>query len=198
MHDSTVDRTTNGNGKITDLPDDYIKTLFLRDRNGIVTNETIPLFSEVLSRFKGKDIILMLDVKGDIVPEVISLVKKNQMESRCILLSFDQKRTELAGRLTQKMMISVWIENQEQWHALQKLQIPDKQLIAYISESTPPELLQEIHNRKIILMTDMSEGIRNNSIHYEPDFCRHFIENKNLGICISDYPLFVNKLFCND
>jgi len=33
MHDSTVDRTTNGSGKINLLTDSYLKTLFLKDRN---------------------------------------------------------------------------------------------------------------------------------------------------------------------
>lgn len=198
MHDPTVDRTTNGVGNISDLTDTYIESLFLRDRNGNLTSEKVPLFSFVLSRFQGKNIILMLDIKGSVMQKVVNLVKLMKMESNCILLTFSRENTELAKNIAGTMMISALVENQNDWELVRGLHIPDQQLIAYISEQTPEGLLQQITGSKVLLMTDMSEGLRNRSNHYEQYYYRNFIKNKQLGICISDYPVFVNKLFCSD
>jgi glycerophosphoryl diester phosphodiesterase len=196
MHDSTVDRTTNGSGKINLLPDSYIKTLFLKDRNGETTKEKIPLFADVLQHFKDKNIILMLDVKGKIYQKVISQVSDMKMESKCILLTFNQSNTKLVKENTSEILISALVITKEDWESLNELQIPVKQLIAYVSNETPPELISEICRNKVRVMTDMSEGIYNNSKPYDPDYYREVLEKIHLGIIISDYPVVVNRLFC--
>lgn len=197
MHDTMVDRTTNGIGKITNLTDNYIETLFLRDRNGVLTIERVPRFADVLQHFQDKNIILMLDVKGKILQKVITLVTQMHMESKCILLTFSRGNTKLAKEIAGKMMISALVQNEDEWNSLLALQIPRQQLIAYVSEETPIELIHEINNSNVLLMTDMSEGVRNKSNRYNSDYYKNFITKLHLGILISDYPLYVAKLFCN-
>jgi len=197
MHDSTVDRTTNGTGKIALLSDTYIKTLFLRDRNGILTNEKIPMLTDVLMHFQDKNIMLMLDVKGKIYPKVIRMVEEMKMESKCILLTFNLNNTRLVKEQTDKILISALVMNQTDWESLLKLQIPGRQLIAYVSEvTTPSELISEIVRSKVMVMTDISESIHNHSNHYSPEYYRHFPVQMQLGIVITDFPVFVNRLFC--
>ncbi len=198
MHDTTVDRTTNGKGKVTGLTDVYIETLFLRDRNGILTHEKIPLFADVLHFFKDKNIVLMLDVKGKIYGKVISLVKQMDMEAKCILLTFSNQNTQLASSLTNKIMISALVGNKQEWESIREIRVPTTQLIAYVNENTPEEIILDINRNKVLLMTDMSESIRNNSKHYDADYYKNFILNKHLGILISDYPIYVGKLFCKE
>lgn len=196
MHDSILDRTTNGTGKITLLPDNYIKTLFLNDKNGNLTNEKIPLFSDVLRHFQDKDIMLMLDVKGKIYPKVISLVTEMKMESKCIVLTFSRDNTKLVKETTGKILISALVLKNADWESLLKLQIPSQQLIAYVSKETPTELINEIYQNKVLVMTDLSESIHNSSRHYEPDYYKDFLSKMHLGIMITDYPLYVNNIFC--
>lgn len=198
MHDSTVDRTTNGTGKISMLPDSYIKTLFLRDKKGKLTDEKIPLFSELLKHFQDRNIMLMLDVKGKIYPEVIRMVSEMKMESKCILLTFNPDITKLVKETTQKILISALVLNKTDWDAILKLQIPSQQLIAYVSKETPPELITEIFQRKVLVMTDMSESIYNNSEHYDPVYYKDFLSKMHLGIIITDYPLYVAQVFCQE
>ncbi len=197
MHDETVDRTTNGTGKISNLQDSYIDTLRLNDRNGTFTSVKIPLFIDILRHFKDKNIILMLDVKGPIFEEVIKQVKLIQMESKCILLTFTSENTKLALQVTSKMMISALVQNHEQWNSLLGLNIPSAQLIAYINKDTPEDLVNEINTKKVLLMTDMSESIRNKSIHFDAGYYTSLPVNRKIGVIITDYPLFVNNLFCN-
>ncbi len=198
MHDSTVDRTTNGTGKVSNLSDSYLESLFLRDKNGILTKEKVPHFMDILQHFQGKNIVLMLDFKGNILPKVTSMAKQMSMESKCILLTFNQKNTQLAKTLTDKMMISALVENADNWQSIKELHIAADQLITYISAETPAGVINDIHANKVLLMTDMSESIRNKSKRYEPEYYSDYILKMHLDILISDYPLFVDKLFCKE
>jgi len=198
MHDSTVDRTTNGTGKISSLVDSYLETLSLRDKNGVLTQEKIPLFNDVLRHFQDKNIVLMLDVKGSIYEKVVKLARLLNMESKCILLTFSSKNTLLARNLTDKMMISALVESRNDWESLLRFQVPNRQLITYVSVKTPQEVIMDINASKVLLMTDMSESIRNKSNRYNPDYYKEIILKMHLGILISDYPLFVGKVFCDE
>lgn len=53
MHDATIDRTTNGTGKVSDLNYKDLRTYYLY-HNKELTEERVPLFKEVL---------LLLEVK---------------------------------------------------------------------------------------------------------------------------------------
>ena len=196
MHDSTVDRTTNGTGNVSNLADSYLESLFLRGNNGILTKEKVLHFMDILQHFQSKNIVLMLDVKGNIFENVISMVKQMNMESQCILLTFNKKNTQLAKSLTDKMMISALVENAEDWQSIKGLHIGADQLIAYIGAETPAGIINDIHANKVLLMTDMSKSIRNKSKRYESEYYSNFILKMQLDILISDYPLFVSRLFC--
>lgn len=195
MHDITVNRTTDGAGNINELTDKYINTLFLKDRNGKLTTQKVPRFTDVLQHFQNKNIVLMLDVKGKIYPKVINLVNERQMESKCIMLTFSRENTKLVKEITTKIMISALVLNQANWDTLQKFQIPSSQLIAYISKETPQNVIDQIYRSKVLLMTDTSEGTTNNAKYYKPDEYMDVVSKQHLGILISDYPLYVSKLF---
>ena len=62
MHDKTLDRTTTGQGNITDLTYEELKKLQLIDNNGNVTSYQIPTLEEVLVWGKDK-MLFTLDVK---------------------------------------------------------------------------------------------------------------------------------------
>lgn len=195
MHDSTIDRTTNGSGSISRLTDDYLKSLYLKDKNGNITRERIPLFTDVLQHFRGENIILMLDVKGNIIAEVIKAARLMEMESRCILLTFNQKNLWLAKENTSRMMISALVESEHDLAQLQAVEIPKEQLIVYISEKTPDSVIESLARQSVLLMADMSEGQRNNSKKYNPEFYRNKVAKLNLGILITDYPVEAARAF---
>ena len=57
MHDATLDRTTNGSGKVSDYTWDELKKLRLKDHNGNITNSRIPTLEEMIEWSRGKTII---------------------------------------------------------------------------------------------------------------------------------------------
>lgn len=68
MHDYTVDRTTNGTGKVSDLMLSEIKKLRLRNNYGGMTDLQVPTLEEFIQVAKGK-IVLYYDKAGYDLPE---------------------------------------------------------------------------------------------------------------------------------
>lgn len=85
MHDVTVDRVTNGHGKISELSFDSIRTLKLFNSN-INNSDTlqVPAFEEALKLCKNK-INIYLDFKDANVQEVYTAVKNAKMEKQLVV-----------------------------------------------------------------------------------------------------------------
>lgn len=75
IHDATVDRTTNGKGKVADLTLDKIRKLRLRAGHGVVTRHGIPTLEEVLNLCKGK-VLINVDKGYDYFDQMYQLLVK--------------------------------------------------------------------------------------------------------------------------
>ncbi len=88
IHDATVDRVTDGHGRVADLTLAEIRKLRLRDNEGgsgaAVTNQSIPTLEEMLAR-AGSHIVLNLDIKDAIYAEVIATVMRAGASGRVIV-----------------------------------------------------------------------------------------------------------------
>ncbi|GBR02920.1 glycerophosphoryl diester phosphodiesterase [Acetobacter oeni LMG 21952] len=88
IHDATVDRVTDGHGRVSDLTLAAIGKLHLRENEGgpgaALTNRTIPTLAEMLAR-AGTKIVLNLDVKDAIYAEVIAAVVEAGAADRVIV-----------------------------------------------------------------------------------------------------------------
>lgn len=67
-HDPTVDRMTNGEGKIEDMTYEEISHLRIESKEGVLTNEHIPTFNQTLELFateraKGRNVGLLVEIK---------------------------------------------------------------------------------------------------------------------------------------
>ena len=94
MHDYTVDRMTNGTGRVYDLTLEEIKKLRLKTNWGGSTNYQIPTLEEFIGIAKGK-VCLYLDKagydlpeheKGHLVKELLKILKKHDTLSEAIFV----------------------------------------------------------------------------------------------------------------
>mgnify|MGYP002523086560 CR=1 FL=1 len=87
MHDRTVDRCTNGKGKIADMTYEEIQKLLLRPQHSAsVTRNHIPTLEEVLILCKGK-ILINIDKGYDYFQQVYELMEKTGTTSQVIIKS---------------------------------------------------------------------------------------------------------------
>lgn len=79
MHDDSVDRTTDGHGKVADLTLAAVRALRLRRDEGgpdaPLTDARVPTLDEALARARGR-IILNLDIQAGLHPDVVAAVER--------------------------------------------------------------------------------------------------------------------------
>ncbi|MEH7482035.1 glycerophosphodiester phosphodiesterase family protein [Neobacillus drentensis] len=91
MHDYSVDRTTNGKGYVKDLTLEQIRSLdagikFSPEFKG----EKVPTFLEYLNEFKGKDVVLLVEIKADgIEKQVMGEIEQAGMVDNVVIQSFN-------------------------------------------------------------------------------------------------------------
>ncbi|HYR89253.1 MAG TPA: glycerophosphodiester phosphodiesterase family protein [Terriglobia bacterium] len=83
IHDDTIDRTTNGQGRVAGLSYDQLKVF------DAGFGEPVPLLSDVLDRF-GARCLLNIELKDEgIAPDVKKLVLERRLERQVIVSAFE-------------------------------------------------------------------------------------------------------------
>ncbi|WP_210462114.1 glycerophosphodiester phosphodiesterase [Rufibacter roseolus] len=95
IHDPTVDRTTNGTGRVADLTLAELKKLDAGSKlDSAFAGERIPTLAQVLRAVKGKKKLLIELKKGEedyysgLEEKTIQLIRENRAEDWCVLQSF--------------------------------------------------------------------------------------------------------------
>lgn len=104
IHDDTVDRTTNGSGKVNDLTFAELKNL------NIDKGQTIPELQEVIDLARNK-VKMVLEMKQpDIETDVIDSITSNNLTDRCMVASFNKHSIRsvkvLDKRITTAIIVS--------------------------------------------------------------------------------------------
>ena len=94
MHDATINRTTNGSGKISEMTKSELSAFsVIKNIDGKVTGKqsAIPFLGDVLEYCKGKDLIAVIEIK-DTNPLTCALIaaeiKKHKAEKQTLAISF--------------------------------------------------------------------------------------------------------------
>lgn len=100
IHDTTVDRTTDGQGAVADFTLEEVKRL------DAGKGERIPTLQEVIDLVRGK-IVLQIELKGpDTAEPVVRAVERNSIESAVLLTSFVHERLREARQLNPNLALS--------------------------------------------------------------------------------------------
>ncbi len=84
MHDKTIDRTTNGSGKVNDLTYKALQEFYLVDGLNKNTPHKIPTLKEALKLAKGK-ILVNLDKSYDIFTECYAIIEQTGTEKQVLI-----------------------------------------------------------------------------------------------------------------
>ncbi|HMR20276.1 MAG TPA: glycerophosphodiester phosphodiesterase family protein, partial [Sphingobacterium sp.] len=85
FHDATLDRTTNGTGKVIDHTWEELQQLNLKNKNGEVTEHKIPTLAEVFEWAKGKT-ALLLDKKDVPLKMIADIIREHDANNYVVSL----------------------------------------------------------------------------------------------------------------
>ncbi|MEH0152809.1 glycerophosphodiester phosphodiesterase family protein [Limibacter armeniacum] len=122
MHDKTVDRTTNGKGKVSDMTLEEIKALRLKNSCGVRNSrQQVPTLKEVMVLCKGKIMVNLDKTEGETVREAFEVLKETGTVNQAIFKGNDPVAfmKEKYGSLMDSLIYfpKVWphLENPEQF-----------------------------------------------------------------------------------
>ncbi len=120
IHDTTVDRTTDGNGKVGDLTFEQLRSLDAGSWKGEqFAGELIPTFDEILERYRGKVGILIELKAPELYPgieeEVAAALKTRNLDKpqneKIIIQSFNFESMKKMNDLLPRVPIGVLTSN---------------------------------------------------------------------------------------
>lgn len=193
MHDETLDRTTNGQGKVNTKTLKELKELRLKDNKGNITPYQIPTLEETLLWGKG-NVLFTLDVKQDVPYQLLSqMIQNTEAQNYSIVITYNANQAKAINRINPDLMISVSVKSQKDINKLAEAGIPDNRLVAFVGTSQPKQELTDIlrsHGIKSILGTignlDKQADSRGYQVYAE------FIEN-GADILSTDNPKDAQK-----
>lgn len=184
-HDPTLQRTTNGNGKLTDYTLKELKELKLKDLDGNITEYRIPTLDEALEWSKGKT-ILVLDQKDVPVAQRVKKVEEHKAVANVILIVYSFDDAVLCHKLNKDIMMEVMIPDREKAVVFEKTGVPWSNVVAFVGHNLPadPELYEFLHQKGVLCMAGSSRTIDRKFLNGEV---------KDYSLLKSDYAGFLEK-----
>jgi len=153
MHDATINRTTNGKGKVSDLTYKELQQYRLKDREGNVTPFKIPTLVEMLDWGKDKT-IFNLDNKN--VPwEMYSKLLKEKKYPNIMLSVRSLKEALFYFERNDDVILCVSIKDMEEYDSYKNSGIPWNRIMAYVGYTMDPahrEVYDLLHAHGVMCM----------------------------------------------
>ncbi|MCS0825395.1 glycerophosphodiester phosphodiesterase [Cytobacillus firmus] len=192
IHDTSVDRTTDGTGKVGDLTFDYLRSLDAGSWKGEqFAGEPIPTFEEILDRYHGKVGILIELKAPELYPgieeQVADKIKERNLDKpqneKIIIQSFNFESMKKMDQLLPNVPIGVLTSNRADTTA-EALQ----EFSAYADWFNPSygivtkELVNQVH----------SLGMQIGSWTVRSQDAADFLFEMDVDAIITDYPDYVD------
>jgi glycerophosphoryl diester phosphodiesterase len=147
MHDSTVDKTTNGSGRVEDMTLAQIKGLKIRSFNISVPVQSVPTFMETLSFIKGKT-LLDVDLKTNDIEAVVSEITSAGMIDSAYIVLGSPAEAYAARSINPAVAIMPKVQNVEEAREFVENLSPVAFFEIEYANATP-ELVEYIHSNGI-------------------------------------------------
>jgi glycerophosphoryl diester phosphodiesterase len=161
MHDATLDRTSNGQGKVSDYTLADIRKLRLKDTEGNVTSKTIPTLDEVLEWAKGKT-ILIIDQKDVSTDVRVQKIKEHHAEANAMVMAYSLADAKRCYELDKNIMMeAAFVHDLKSANEFDKSGVPWKNVVVFVTHTEPKEkeIFEYVHNKGAMCIRGSSRTI---------------------------------------
>jgi len=160
MHDKTLNRTSNGSGKVSDYTLEEIRKIKLKDTEGAVTEFGISTLDEVLEWSKGKT-IMVLDEK-DVPAEVRARkIIEHHAEASAMLIVYSFADAVKVHAISKDIMMEVMIPDAEKLKSFDSTGVSWSNVVAFVTHTQPTNagIYKMIHDKGSMCITGSSRTI---------------------------------------
>lgn len=154
LHDATLNRTSNGTGKLRDYTWQEVQQFRLKDSEGKLTDFRIPTLEDAIEWARGKT-VLILDYKDVPFDKTLEIIRKHQAEAFVMVTVHTAKDAQYYHQRNPDILFEAFVHTEKALHEYEAVGIPWKQVMAYIGSQTKPEhpaLIEELHQRGVMAM----------------------------------------------
>lgn len=175
MHDPTLDRTTNGTGKVSDYTLEEIRKLRLKDTEGNLTDYRIPTLDEALQWAKGKT-ILVIDAKDVPIEARVQKILDNKAEGSAIVIAYSIADIKACYELSPDIVMEVMMGKMENVSAMDGSGVPWQNVVGFVSHNLPSDksIFGAVHDRGAMCILGSSRN-------YDRDFMAGRISEEQLA-----------------
>ena len=188
IHDSTVDRTTNGTGKVSELTLAEIKELDAGSWfDPKFTGEQVPTVEEVLQlivQFKQHDVLIAVDLKAeDVGPDVVRLAEKQDVLHRLLFIGrtiTEQKLRDQIGDASAKAHTAAVANNADEFPEALAATNADWVYVRFLPTTEQIDAVHKAKKRAFIAGATVAGNV--------PENWRHCTD-VGLDAILTDFPL---------
>lgn len=154
MHDATLDRTTNGTGKVSGYSWEELKLLKLKDPQGNVTDHRIPTLDEVIEWSRGKTVI-NLDKKDVPLEMTAQKIRETNSAVHVIITVHNAREAKYYYEKNNDFLFSAWVKTKKAFEEYNEAIPWGQVMMAYIGPEVTPEnreLIDLLHERNVMVM----------------------------------------------
>ena len=159
-HDPTLERTTNGTGRVLDHTLAELRQLRLKDRAGNLTEYRMATLDETLAWARGKT-ILVLDNKDVPVRDLVRKIEEHHAEACAMVMAYSFEVIKECHALNPKIMMEIMVGDRKRLEGFDQTGVPWRNVIAFVGHTPPQEagLCDEIHAKGARCMAGTSRNI---------------------------------------
>jgi glycerophosphoryl diester phosphodiesterase len=157
VHDTTVDRTTDGTGEVASMTFDALRKLHVKSERfaGDFSCERIPTLEELLTTCRGRAMVLVDGNKSDHVEAMVDAIKKADALDWAVFDTDDQTKIDRALALEPRIMIMPRIATVAQIAPMVAKYASHPPVLVEISSDLFPRGTAEVHAAGLRTFTDV-------------------------------------------
>lgn len=193
MHDSGLERTTTGSGKVMAQTWDSIKQLNLVDDMGNETSYHIPTLASVFRWLRNKTIATVDIKRGVPHDKVVAMIENYKVEDYAVVITYSIEDAVKIHELNPKLMLSVTIRNMAEYERFKVSGIPAQNVVAFTGTvESSPALYKVLNKEGIRCILGTMGNLDKRAAAVGPQVYQQLIEN-GADILSTDRPLEAGK-----